>query len=98
MSIQSISIPTTSTRTPASGKAYTVYHIALGTPVRAWDVQRRYADFESLAREIRAEVGRDVEGEALPGKKVWGLKRSVNDQAVSWPQITASRGGRTLGP
>jgi regulator of vacuolar morphogenesis len=83
MSIQSIAVPSSSTRTPANGgKAYTAYHITLSTPVRAWAVDRRYSDFESLAREIEAEVGRPVLGERLPGKKVWGLRRSVNDHAV----------------
>lgn len=83
MSIQTIAVPSSSTRTPAGGgKAYTAYHITISTPVRAWAVDRRYSDFESLAREIQAEVGRSVQGESLPGKKVWGLKRSVNDHAV----------------
>lgn len=93
MSIQSISIPTTSTRSPASSKPYTVYHISIHTPVRAWEVQRRYSDFESMAREIKAETGREVDGESLPGKRVWGLKRSVNDQAVRLRDLlTAARG------
>lgn len=83
MSIQSIAIPSTLTLTPPSGsKPYTAYHITLTTAVRAWSVDRRYSDFESLARELEHEVGQPLEGMRLPGKKLWGLTRAVNDRAV----------------
>ncbi|KAL7416651.1 hypothetical protein BDY24DRAFT_405882 [Mrakia frigida] len=77
MSIQSITIPSYETR--LNPKAHTAYRIQISTPVRTWDVYRRYSDFESLVQELKSETGRDVEGEGLPGKHGWSLRRSVDD-------------------
>lgn len=87
MSIQSIAIPSTATRT--SPKAHTVYQVQIATPVRTWDVYRRYSDFESLAAELKSETGRDVQGEGLPAKHPWSLRRSVDDAKVRW--LTSAR-------
>lgn len=82
MSIQSITIPSYETR--LNPKAHTAYRIQISTPVRTWDVYRRYSDFESLVQELKSETGRDVEGEGLPGKHGWSLRRSVDDVKVSF--------------
>lgn len=80
MSIQSITIPTTTTR--PNPKPHTAYKIVISTPVRTWDVWRRYSDFESLAAELKSEAGKEVDGEGLPGKHPWSFRSSVNDVKV----------------
>ncbi|CDZ98372.1 VAM7 [Phaffia rhodozyma] len=80
MSIQSILIPATQTR--QSPAPHTVYQVRITTGVRSWDVYRRYSDFESLVQELRSETGKDVDGEKIPPKRVWSLKKSINDQKL----------------
>ena len=81
MSIQSITIPGYETR--YSPKTHTAYRIQISTPVRTWDVWRRYSDFESLVQELKSETGRTVDGEGLPPKHAWSIRRSVDDVKVS---------------
>jgi regulator of vacuolar morphogenesis len=66
-------------------KPHTAYKVLISTPVRTWDVWRRYSDFESLAGELKSETGKEVDGEGLPGKHPWSFRSSVNDTKVSHP-------------
>lgn len=75
-----ISIPTTSTATPADGKAYTRYHIKLQLPLRNHEIEKRYTDFVNLNDALVAQTG-SAPPAALPAKS-W-LRRTVNNEGLT---------------
>lgn len=75
-----IAIPTTSTATPADGKAYTLYHVTLQLPLRKHEVKKRYNDFLALNDALKSQTN-SVPPVALPAKS-W-LRRTVNSEALT---------------
>ncbi|KAF7197182.1 Vacuolar morphogenesis protein 7-like [Pseudocercospora fuligena] len=75
-----ISIPTTSIATPADGKPYTQYHIALQLPLRRHEIKKRYNDFLTLNDELTSQTGQAPPA-PLPAKS-W-LRRTVNSEALT---------------
>ncbi|KXT02884.1 hypothetical protein AC578_1833 [Pseudocercospora eumusae] len=75
-----ISIPTTSIATPADGKPYTQYHIALQLPLRRHEIKKRYNDFLTLNDELISHTGQAPPA-PLPAKS-W-LRRTVNSEALT---------------
>ncbi|KXT08537.1 hypothetical protein AC579_5414 [Pseudocercospora musae] len=75
-----ISIPTTSIATPADGKPYTQYHIALQLPLRRHEIKKRYNDFLTLNDELTSQTGLAPPA-PLPAKS-W-VRRTVNSEALT---------------
>lgn len=75
-----ISIPTTSTATPADGKPYTLYHINLQLPLRKHEIKKRYTDFVNLHAELQSQTNLTPPA-PLPAKS-W-LWRTVNNQSLA---------------
>lgn len=62
-----ISIPNTSLTTLSTGKSFTLYNITLRLPLRTFVTQKRYSDFESLDKSLRA-LSSSPPPQPLPGK------------------------------
>ncbi|KAK5108742.1 hypothetical protein LTR62_007889 [Meristemomyces frigidus] len=75
-----ITIPTTSTATPQTGKAYTQYHVTLQLPLRKHEVRKRYTDFATLNDALASQTGQAPPG-SLPAKSwIW---RTVNNDTLT---------------
>lgn len=75
-----ISIPSTSTSTPADSKAFTLYHINLQLPLRKHEIQKRYTDFVNLDNALVSQTGQAPPA-PLPAKS-W-LWRTVNNESLT---------------
>ena len=76
----SISIPTTSTSAPATGKPFTLYHVTLQLPLRRHELRKRYSDFTALHTQLQSETGAAPPA-PLPGKS-W-IRRTVGNEALT---------------
>lgn len=77
--IQSVAIIGTKDRT--SPKPHTVYEIRITTPLRSWEMWRRYSEFVDLHDELTKSTG-DTPPAELPGKHIWSLKSSFHNEKV----------------
>jgi regulator of vacuolar morphogenesis len=77
--IQNVAITGTKDRT--SPKPHTVYEISVTTPMRSWQMWRRYSEFVELHEELTKHCSSAPPAE-LPGKHIWSLKSSFHNQAL----------------
>jgi regulator of vacuolar morphogenesis len=77
--IQSVAITGTKDRT--SPKPHTVYEISVTTPMRSWQMWRRYSEFVELHDELVKACSAPPPSE-LPGKHIWSLKSSFHNEAL----------------
>lgn len=75
-----ISIPKTSTSSPAGSKPYTTYHVTLQLPLRKHEVDKRYTDFTNLHEALSSQTGQAPPAK-LPAKS-W-LWRTVNNDSLT---------------
>ncbi|CCA71820.1 related to syntaxin [Serendipita indica DSM 11827] len=77
--IQSVAITGTKDRT--SPKPHTVYEITVTTPMRSWQMWRRYSEFDDLHDEL-VKTCSAAPPAPLPGKHFWSLKSSFHNEAL----------------
>ena len=77
--VQSVAI--TGTKDRSSPKPHTVYEISITTPMRTWQMWRRYSEFVELHDELMKACSAPPPSE-LPGKHIWSLKSSFHNEAL----------------
>ncbi|KAG8751981.1 hypothetical protein FRC14_007473 [Serendipita sp. 396] len=77
--IQSIAITGTKDRT--SPKPHTVYEISIKTPMRSWQMWRRYSEFVNLHEELIKTCTAPPPAE-LPGKHIWSFTSSFHNEGL----------------
>lgn len=77
--IQSVAITGTKDRT--TPKPHTVYEISITTPMRSWQMWRRYSEFVELHEELVKACSAPPPSE-LPGKHIWSLKSAFHNEAL----------------
>ncbi|KAG8803861.1 hypothetical protein FRC17_006100 [Serendipita sp. 399] len=64
-----------------SPKPHTVYEISVTTPMRSWQMWRRYSEFDELHDELIKSCSAPPPAE-LPGKHIWSFKSSFHNEAL----------------